>query len=52
LVALDDPDFDPDPLLLEEPEFAVLDDVAVVWVEPVCDADCEDEPEPVLAMAD
>lgn len=50
-MALEDPDFEPDPLLLVEPELAVLEDVAVVWVEPVCDPVCEDEPEPVSAMA-
>ena len=49
-MALDDPDFDPKLLLLEEPELAVFEDVAVVWVESVCDVDCEDEPESVLKI--
>ena len=47
-MVLDDPDFDPEPLLPEEPELALFEEVAVVWVESVCDADCEDGPEPIL----
>jgi len=46
-VALDDPDFDPELLLLEEPELAVIEDV-----ESLCDADCEDEPESVSKIED
>ena len=47
LVALDDPDFDPEPLVLEEPEVPEFEDVGVVLVESVCDVDCEDVSEPI-----
>ena len=47
---MEDPDLEPEALLLDEPELAVFEDVAVVWVESVCEADCEDEPEPMLII--